>query len=257
MRFNQNAIKVVAAAVVAFGVMASDAYATQIVLTYGSHRTGVGGEFLVKSDGTAASTAFVDATKAFYSPLAIYQGGFETFCIEYNENFNPGSKYEFQVSPGAIKGGQTVSDPVSVGTAYLYGLFAKGTLGTLGGYNYASSTSAGNLQNTIWFLEGERKGLPSGPFVANPGTFNSLLIAEFGTLANAMLDSATSTSYGLVTAASFGVAALNLGGPPTWPNQDQLVYQGGGFRLVPDGGATLMFLGVAIGGLSLLRRKLA
>jgi hypothetical protein len=234
--------------------MTPDAYATQIQLTYGSHHSGVGGEFVVKSDGTAASTAFVDATKAFYSPLAIYQGGFETFCIEYNEHFNPGSKYDYQVSPGAIKGGQTVSDPVSVGTAYLYGLFAQGSLG---GYNYASSTSAGNLQNTIWFLEGERKGLPSGPFVANPGTFDSLLIAEFGTLDAAKLDSATSTSYGIVTAASFGVAALNLGGAPTWPNQDQLVYQGGGFRLVPDGGATLLFLGVAIGGLSLLRRKLA
>lgn len=239
----------ISAAVGAFVVTASDAYATKIELNYGSVHSGVGGEFVVKSDGTAASTAFVNATTAFYSPLAIYQGGFETFCLEYNEHFSPGSDYEYQVSSGAIKGGMTVSDPISVGTAYLYGLFAQGSLA---GYNYNSSTSAGNLQNTIWFLEGEQKGLPSGPFIANPGTFDSLLIAEFGSLAVAQMDSANSTSFGLVTAASFGVAALNLGGGPTWPNQDQLVYRG-----VPDGGITLMFLGVAMGGLALLRRRLA
>jgi hypothetical protein len=254
MQFKQRVFRGVAVATVgAFMIMASDAHATKIVLDYGSHHSGIGGEFVVKSDGSAASTAFVNATKAHYSPLAIYSGGFETFCLEYNEHFSPGSSYEYQVSPGAIKGGNTASDPVSVGTAYLYGLFAQGSLAS---YNYSSSTSAGNLQNTIWFLEGERNGLPAGPLIANPGTFDSLLIAQFGSVAVAQMDSAMSTSYGLVNAASFGVAALNLGGGTKWPNQDQLVYSGG-YRLVPDGGTTLMLFGVAVGGLSLLRRKLA
>jgi len=248
MRFKLRIFKgLVVTAVGAF--MASGAYATSIVLDYGSHHSGVGGEFVVKSDGTAASTAFVNATKAHYNPLATFNGGFETFCLEYNEHFSPGSSYEYQVSPGAIKGGQTVSDPISVGTAYLYGLFAQGSLA---GYNYSSSTSAGNLQNTIWFLEGERNGLPAGPLIANPGTFNSLLIAQFGTLAAAQLESLTTTGGVTVNAATFGVAALNLGGGPTWPRQDQLVFQG---VPVPDGGTTLILLGMAMGGLSLLRRK--
>jgi hypothetical protein len=43
-----------------------------------------------------------------------------------------------------------------------------------------------------------------------------------------------------------------MGVAPTYPNQDQLVFQ-----RVPDGGATLMLLGAAMGGLALLKRRLA
>lgn len=238
--------------------MVSSSYAIDIILGYGSVHAGNGGEFVVKSDGSATSTAFVTSIVANYSPLATYQGGFETFCIEYNEHFTPGGTYNVQVNPNgqAIKGGTTTGDFVSVGSAFLYSQFAQGTLA---GYNYSSSASAGNLQNTIWFLESERMGLPSGPFISNPGIFDSLLIAEFGSLSAAWIaDSAFSSSLGsTVTAASYGVTALNMGGAPTYPNQDQLVYLGGGRQSVPDGGATLMLLGAAMGGISLLRRKLA
>ncbi len=222
--------------------MASSAYATNIVLDYGSVHSGVGGEFVVKTDGTAASTAFVNATMANYNSLATYQGGFETFCIEYNEHFSPGSSYTYQVSPNAIS---TPSDPVSVGTAYLYSMFAQGSLS---GYNYSSTTSAGNLQNTFWFLEGDQPSMPN--------TFLALLTTEFGSVAAAQGDSFTYNNGNVVNAASFGVAALNLGGiANNWPNQDQLVYQGR--QNVPDGGTTLMLLGMAMGGMSLLRRKLS
>ncbi len=238
--------------------MVSNSYGIDIILGYGSVHAGNGGEFVVKSDGSVASTAFVNSTLANYSPLATYQGGFETFCIEYNEHFTPGGTYNVQVNPNgqAIKGGTTTGDYISVGSAYLYSLFAQGTLA---GYNYNSSVSAGNLQNTIWFLESERMGLPSGPLIVNPGVFDSLLIAEFGSLSAAWIaDSATSLSLGsTVTAASYGVTALNMGSAPTYPNQDQLVYLGGGRQNVPDGGATLVLLGVAMGGASLIRRKLA
>jgi hypothetical protein len=241
----------------AFGAfVVSGAYATNIVLDYGSAHSGVGGEFVVKSDGSAASTTFINATVANYSSLATYQGGFETFCIEYNEHFSPGSAYNYQISPAAIKGGTATGDPVSAGTGYLYSLFAKGLLASyVPAYSYSSASGAANLQNTFWFLENETIGLGGTPIV-DPGTFDSLLIAEFGSLANAMLDTATSADFGLVNAASFGVAALNMGPAPTFPNQDQLIYQGGGFQ-VADGGTTLMLLGLAMGGMSLLRRKLA
>lgn len=227
---------------------------TIINLGYGSVHSGVGGEFAVRArtDGTAtekaASLAFVTATAANYSTLALVDSGntlgFETFCIEYNEHFSPGSNYNTQVSPGAIKGGNITSDPVSVGTAYLYSLFATGSLT---GYNYNSTTSAGNLQNTIWFLEGERNGLPSGPLIADPGTFDTLLTSKFGSnTANWTAD-----SYNGWTAASFGVAALNMGTSPTFPNQDQLIYVG-----VPDGGTTLILIGLAMSGLAFFRRKM-
>jgi len=257
MKVNRRLLGGMVAAVI--GVcMVTGVHATSIVLDYGSVHSGNGGEFVVKSDGTADSTAFVNSIVANYSSLATYQGGFETFCIEYNEHFSPGGVYNVQVNPNgqALKGGLTVGDYVSVGSAYLYSLFAQGALT---GYDYNSSASAGNLQNTIWFLESEQMGLPSGPFIANPGTFNSLLIAEFGNNPAAWIaDSATSlTLRSAVTAASYGVTALNMGPSPTFPNQDQLVYLGGGRQDVPDGGTTLMLLGVAVGGMSLLRRKLA
>jgi hypothetical protein len=236
---------IVAVATGAF--MASGVYADQITLGYGSVYSGNGGEFLVTPDtsGSAADVA------VYYSPLTKSGSGWETFCIEYNEHFYPGNKYYYQVTPDAIKGGQLVNDPVSPGTAYLYGLFAKGNLT---GYNYSSSTSAGNLQNTIWFLEGE--------VASDPGTFDALLIAEFGSVAASMADTALSTHYGTVNAASFGVQALNLSSSlPSdsnpWEAQDQLIYQGGGFQTLPDGGATLMLLGLSLGGLAMLRRKVA
>ncbi|MEI2727158.1 MAG: VPDSG-CTERM sorting domain-containing protein [Verrucomicrobiota bacterium] len=146
------------------------------------------------------------------------------------------------MSPNAIS---TPSDPVSVGTAYLYSMFAQGSLS---GYNYSSTTSAGNLQNTFWFLEGDQPSMPN--------TFLALLTTEFGSVAAAQGDSFTYNNGNVVNAASFGVAALNLGGiANNWPNQDQLVYQGR--QNVPDGGTTLMLLGMAMGGMSLLRRKLS
>ena len=229
----------------------------QLVLNIGTPHSGVGGEFVVTSiTGVGAGAG------ANYNSLAKTSSGFDTFCLEYNQYFNPGSTYYYQISGAAIKGGNAVSDPVSIGTAYLYGLFAQGLLhSSVSGYSYSSSTSAGNLQNTIWYLEGERSGT-SGPYITDPGTFDSLLIAEFGSVANAKADSGLSTDYGTVNAASFGVQALNLGttangNSGTWPNQDQLIYQGGGFQELPDGGTTLALLGMALGGLSLIRRKLA
>ncbi len=219
------------------------AHATTIKLGYGSHHSGNGGEFAVTAatTGTTAdkteSLAFVTAIAANYDSKARFNGGFETFCIQRSEYFTPGHDYNIGISSMALSEG----DPVSVGTAYLYCLFATGQLT---GYNYASNTSAGNLQNTFWFLENEG--------IANPGTFNSLLSAEFGAASNWTLTNATSLTRGAVTAASYGVAALNVGPAPKYSNQDQLIY-----RPVPDGGATVALLGVALGGLALLRRKLA
>ena len=54
----------------------------------------------------------------------------------------------------------------------------------------------------------------------------------------------------------YDVAVLNLGSYPDYPKQDQLVISRSGLS-VPDGGTTLLLMGVALGGLSMLRRKLA
>jgi hypothetical protein len=231
---------------------APSAQAVSIILGYGSNPSGIGGEFAVTpikagdAAAIAASQAFVNAIAANYDPLARFNGGFETFCIEYNEHFSPGAAYNVQISPGAIKGGKTDTDLISVGTAYIYSLFATGQLhNAVAAYNYNNTASAGQLQNAFWFLEGEG--------IANPGIFNALLAAEFGNDPTAWKsDGVANASGNYVTAASYGVSALNMGSAPTFPNQDQLVFQ-----RVPDGGTTVVLLGLAMGGLALLKRRFA
>jgi hypothetical protein len=41
-----------------------------------------------------------------YAATKIYNGGFETFCLETNEFFNAGSSYYYAISQGAIWDGQ-------------------------------------------------------------------------------------------------------------------------------------------------------
>ena len=230
-------------------VAASGVRADSLVLTLGNPQSGVGGEFLaIPNDGPAMGLSFL------YTPAArgTQANSFETFCIQYNEEFYPGGTYNYQISTTSIM----PIVPVNLGTAYLYNLFATGTLP---GYTYTSPSQAADLQNTIWNLQGTG---PGASVIADPGTYDALLIAKFGSLANAKL-----ATIGIYSAASYGIYALNLGTTAdgnggTWPNQDQLIYTGGGSAFgssifVPDGGSSLVLLGSALGGLALLKRKLA
>jgi hypothetical protein len=100
---------------------------------------------------------------------------FQTFCLEKVEYI--ASPMDIVVSttaineltgavgsPGtgshAIKGGKTYGDNLDPFTAYIYTQFATGVLGN---YNYGAgrATSAGQLQNAIWYLEGETGTLNS------------------------------------------------------------------------------------------------
>ena len=124
-------------------------------------------------------------------------------------------------------------DPISIGTAWLYSQFAAGTLS---GYNYAygagrqSSTSAGALQQAIWWLEGETGGVQNG-FVTTAETALSLNDTTIKNNANG----------------AYGVEVLNLGAAGTV--QDQLVIVpepttvlAGALLLLPLGASTLRIL---------------
>lgn len=239
-------------ALLATGV-AQSTRAASIILDYGSYHEGVGGAFVIRpiTSGTGTdildSQNFVNNISMNYAAEATFNSGFETFCIEYTQHFSPGSVYEVALSNSAIG---SPPDQVSVGSGYLYSLFATGQLDDLlPGFSYTSTSSMGELQNTLWFLEGEG--------IANPGTFNSLLTAEFGASTYWTQDGATSVNLGPVTAASYGVSALNVGGAPDYPNQDQLVYQRPANVPVPEGGDTLVLLGMSVGALALLKKRSA
>jgi len=229
------------ASVAVFGPMAS-ADTMQLTLDYGNRHSGVGGEF------NASSADFAPAAMG-YGAQTIYNSGhpntgFETFCMEMNEHFNPGSTYYYGISQAATHGGVPGgSDPISIGTAWLYGLFATGNLP---GYNYTGpngNLSAGLLQDTIWWLEGEG---------ADPGNqFSMLVTTQFG--GDPMTAMADNNG-------TYGVGVLNLWADSNHTQfaQDQLILIPGPNLLttVPDGGSTAMLLGLGFLGLFVGRWKL-
>jgi len=103
---------------------------------------------------------------------------------------------------------------------------------------YGSSTNAANLQDLIWWLEGEQ-----GSYGA--GTYNSLLSAKFG--ANWQIDA--KADYTGAAVKVLNLTSKNKDGSINH-NQDQLVYVG-----VPDGGLTLALLGLGLLGLALSKRR--
>ena len=258
-----------------FGILAlafaaasvSSAFGTQVTLSPGSYQSGLGGEFKATVNGDT-----LDSYLSSYSQLSTGDAGantFQTFCIEYNEHFNWSPiAYDAATSGAAVHGGTPTQDTVSVGTGWLYSQFAKGTLSTTAYGSYFTGTTsrktqAAMLQNAIWWLEGEL--LASQSQAANP----FILAAE---VALGITHSATSTipnlspyqegtglalnTYGGKTAASFGVYALNLGTSPEFPAQDQLIYLKTANQNVPDGGATLLLLGLSLSGMGALQRRM-
>jgi len=80
--------------------------------------------------------------------LGIYGLGdkFDTFCLEKQEYFYPGSTYYVEINTVALKGGQTVSDPLDSRTAFLYTQYMAGN---------AAFSNAAMMQNAIHYIEGE------------------------------------------------------------------------------------------------------
>jgi len=87
-----------------------------------------------------------------WSSLGIYGQGdvFNTYCMEWNEYFRPGSTYYADISTAAIRGGESVSDPLDEKTAYLYTNYING--------EYAG-VSEQDIQEAIWFIEDEAGGV--------------------------------------------------------------------------------------------------
>lgn len=161
---------------------------------------------------------------------------FGTFCIEFNEYFNPGHTYDVALNNGSVNGGQSGAvagkDIISVATAFLYEQFARGTLV---GFIYGNATHAAQLQNTIWELEGETSG---------PNDFGTFL-ALGQSVAN-WSDNYAGTAVKVMNLTKNQGASLH---------QDQLVYVG--HANVPDSSSTLALLFLGAAGLAAIRRKFA
>ncbi len=209
----------------------------------GGYYSGNGGEFTIGGSGLDLSGYVSGPTGS-----SVTSGAFQTFCIERDEYTFSGAG-SFRIGTQAIQGGVNTNsgDALSRGVAWLYSQFASQNWDTPGSYNYVAgsgrSSSAGALQEAIWFLEQELTSYTSG------NVFVAAALANFGNLAGAQ----TAASSG-----EFGVYIVNTYNQANFTGfaQDQLYYNPNGNLEVPDGGASVMLLGLALGGIVGLRRYL-
>lgn len=177
-----------------------------------------------------------------YSPLAILSAGtFESFCLEPTEYFTNGSTYNYTVGIDAIGGANENStrnigagDRLSLGTSWLYSLFATGVLTN---FDYGTGRQASNLllQRAFWYLEDDYTGY-SDPVGSN--IFLNMVKTQFGSL------SAGQANVGATGA--YGVKVLNLtSGTNNENNHQSQLY----FTKVPDEGATLLLLAMGLSAL--------
>jgi hypothetical protein len=207
---------------------------------YGPWQTGQGGEFTFVPDGQLSSVLNGYASVA-ENQVPGYQS-FQTFCVEDTEYISAGVPYNVNFNTKSVYGNVTLNK----GTAWLYEQFAKGKLA---GYDYANLTadgrggsahptgSAAALQTEIWFLMGQADGGTGNPYYDN-----------------LVHTAATAGGWNVMdpNAGQFHVAVLNLWSGPvgTGAAQDQLV-------LVPDGGLTVMLLGMGLSGVGFLARRMS
>ncbi|MGA3164353.1 MAG: hypothetical protein ABSD77_09215 [Verrucomicrobiota bacterium] len=188
---------------------------------------GVGGEFSALPNAALLS---VNPTLAGYASTTAGSTApyFQTFCIETGEEFSPGSAYNVTISDNILYDGGLFpsGEPITMGTAWLYSQFAAGILS---GYDYTygsgRTATAGDLQQTIWYLQGEETSLING---GADGTafYNAAVSALGGNIANA-------------ANGAYGVVALNLWAPNEDGSngagaQDQLMVVPDSINLIPE-----------------------
>lgn len=219
-------------AAVATAAMSSSVFGTQVQIyrDLSNYSAGSGGEFQVRVVSGNAGVLGGAATSTLVthpgSPT-VRANSFQTFCLEVNENFSPGTLYDAQLNTVVIDGqpGNNSLDgreSLAAGTAWLYERFRRGTLN---GYDYDDSgvgraTTAGQLQQAIWYFQNQiTLANPSGNHFVDlvDQAFGGLGSYDFGT------DSGT-FGFANVVFSTTNVRVLNIGmpGSGTWDRQDML-----------------------------------
>jgi hypothetical protein len=207
---------------VAIMLTSAHAMAASVTITQGSvHSAGGGGPFTLQ----LTSNLTVGGT-----PLASAGSVFISFCVEYSEHISLGGTYNAEVNlhETVMLGGTETGDPLSQGAAWLLSQHY---------YDALDNATATGLQQAIWWLEGE---ITLTDPLAN--SFLNGLVPQFISLDAAKQDAA----LGL-----YGVYVLNLTNADGSRAQDQIIM----VPTVPDGGLTVMLLGLGVGGLALFSRK--
>jgi hypothetical protein len=189
-----------------------------------------GGEFSAVLSGNSTLDSYILANYASVAKTTVTSGhtketAIETFCVETTVTFTPGTTYNAAIGSSVVPG----EAPIALGTAWLYMEFATGGLATYG-YNYSTSgsareLSADELQDAIWYLQGET------PLSSSLYHFNSsdpFLLAAEQFLDGSTGSTALNDIKTAATSGEYGVYALNLSTTDkdgkTVYAQDQLVY---------------------------------
>ncbi len=173
-----------------------------------------------------------------YAPSVIVNGGFETFCYDERPGITIPGTYNATVNTSGI---DFLGLQMTAGAAWLYQQFASGTLA---GYNYTPGGGPGtgrigssfDLQIALWNMQNQYG--PAAGTLAN--SFTALAVAHFGSLA---------ATLAATTGGAFNVGILEMK-DATGKNVQPM------YTLLPDGGTTLMLMGIGFSGLALVSRKL-
>jgi hypothetical protein len=211
--------------------------------TYGPYQVGYGGEFTLTPNAQLSwvlNEGYVEGvTKDVIVPPKTktdFPGSFQTFCVEVGEYIYPNTTFDVSISQASIYTGK----PLTQGAAWLYHQFQ---CGTLAGYDYTrqNKQTVQDLQDAIWLFMGitvaeikaeDPNYNPNNQFVIAGGVHGGFLL-----------------NNGQIPVGVLNMWAAGHYGDPAYARQDQLV-------CVPDGGLTLTLLGMGLGSLALVSRKL-
>jgi VPDSG-CTERM motif len=230
-------------------------------MTVGCASLSFGGSYTLTMTATAnvggywanPDAALGSAVLGNYASVTKSDLGFWTMCVETNEYFWSGCRYNAGITGTTAYGGGTnvpgTGDPISVGTAYLYEQFALGNLTSLlagnGGFTYDVGGAA-RVQKTIWWLEGETG---EGTLIPDAALMTLLSSANLGDItadyAGSDVKVMNLTRYDGPLGGGDGQTAYGT------LRQDQLV-----LWQVPDGGSTVALLGAALLAIAAFRRRL-
>ena len=124
--------------------------ATKVMLTQVSPGTN-GGPFNVYYEGGLAPLKF-------YEGVPLHGLAYQTWCVESNITFSPGTIYWSTVDPVAWSGNKTPpGDPITDVTGWIYDSWAAGN---------PNNWSLENIKNSIWYAEQEPNGSKKAPYNA-------------------------------------------------------------------------------------------
>ena len=204
---------------------------------YGPDQTRSGGEMSMLPGGTDGwdPRPLYDSKALVTIDNEVY---FQTFCLEVHESVLAPGTYEVILNDRAIEGGEGPggSDPISIGTAYLYHEFQEGTLAD---YDYVNAGGVGSspdlLQQAIWVLEDENNPYTTDVYTL---TSNNIFLAQV----DALFADAQADNNG-----AYAVGVMNMYGQSGQLVQDMLV-------CVPAPGAILLG-SIGVGLVGWLRRR--